>query len=384
MSQPQSLSKIELAPSVAGRSNNSLQDKNNVVIRGASSPRRSVQLMNNYTISTASPAFSNSIAQSLLFPIMKLLLILRNALLKIPALMIGGIMLFIGYCTLGLAVPWRIRQETQDHGAPVFTVVLAIFFALLWILDLLSFIKCVITSSAVKDNPSSFVYRYLTINQNNSSNDREENNSHSSRLRVCEKCQQYKPIRAHHCSICQSCILKMDHHCPWVSNCVGYYNYKYFCLFIWYSALGCHVSSVICFSDLYVELAQGFAQQWNVQEYKGPKSGWLLISSVLTLAFGITLTCFGSFHAYLVSKGCTTIEFGQGGHYGRTAKENFENVFGQKWYSWFLPVLTASGDGYEFSIQNSTFSKKLRRGFENESDSSGEESGYGISDIESS
>lgn len=32
--------------------------------------------------------------------------------------------------------------------------------------------------------------------------------------RQCRRCQTFKPERAHHCSICQRCIIKMDHHCP--------------------------------------------------------------------------------------------------------------------------------------------------------------------------
>nr|POE75066.1 putative protein s-acyltransferase 12 [Quercus suber] len=50
----------------------------------------------------------------------------------------------------------------------------------------------------------------------------------------CAHCQNGKPPRCHHCSICQRCILKMDHHCVWVVNCVGAHNYKFFLLFLVY------------------------------------------------------------------------------------------------------------------------------------------------------
>ena len=45
-------------------------------------------------------------------------------------------------------------------------------------------------------------------------------------VRYCEKCLAIKPDRSHHCSICEVCTLKMDHHCPWINNCVGFHNYK--------------------------------------------------------------------------------------------------------------------------------------------------------------
>ncbi|XP_049557283.1 palmitoyltransferase ZDHHC20 isoform X8 [Orcinus orca] len=38
--------------------------------------------------------------------------------------------------------------------------------------------------------------------------------SASKTIRYCERCQLIKPDRAHHCSACDMCVLKMDHHCP--------------------------------------------------------------------------------------------------------------------------------------------------------------------------
>ncbi|KAF7137633.1 hypothetical protein RHSIM_Rhsim07G0000800 [Rhododendron simsii] len=51
-------------------------------------------------------------------------------------------------------------------------------------------------------------------------------------VRYCRQCENGKPPRCHHCSVCQRCVLKMDHHCIWVVNCVGARNYKFFLLFL--------------------------------------------------------------------------------------------------------------------------------------------------------
>ena len=70
--------------------------------------------------------------------------------------------------------------------------------------------------------------------------------------RFCTACDIVKPPRCHHCSYCKKCVLKMDHHCPWINNCVGFFNYKFFMQFIFYTCLLCLFSfgcSLVSFVD---------------------------------------------------------------------------------------------------------------------------------------
>uniref|UniRef100_A0A804JS23 S-acyltransferase n=1 Tax=Musa acuminata subsp. malaccensis TaxID=214687 RepID=A0A804JS23_MUSAM len=42
----------------------------------------------------------------------------------------------------------------------------------------------------------------------------------------CAYCSKPKPPRAHHCRSCRMCVLDMDHHCPFIGNCVGAANHR--------------------------------------------------------------------------------------------------------------------------------------------------------------
>ena len=53
--------------------------------------------------------------------------------------------------------------------------------------------------------------------------------------KICKYCKEIKPLRTHHCSLCGICILKMDHHCPWINNCIGHNNQRYFLLFLFHA-----------------------------------------------------------------------------------------------------------------------------------------------------
>ncbi|KAK7448470.1 palmitoyltransferase akr1 [Stygiomarasmius scandens] len=48
----------------------------------------------------------------------------------------------------------------------------------------------------------------------------------------CIQCMARKPLRSKHCRVCDKCIARSDHHCPWVWNCVGSNNHRQFVLFV--------------------------------------------------------------------------------------------------------------------------------------------------------
>ncbi|XP_048463432.1 palmitoyltransferase ZDHHC17-like [Rhincodon typus] len=82
--------------------------------------------------------------------------------------------------------------------------------------------------------------------------------------------QIQKPVRSKHCAVCNRCIAKFDHHCPWVGNCVGAGNHRYFIGYLFF-LLG-----------MIIWMIYGCFLYWNIHcETNYPKDGfWTYITEI--------------------------------------------------------------------------------------------------------
>ncbi|XP_023331098.1 probable protein S-acyltransferase 23 isoform X2 [Eurytemora carolleeae] len=61
-------------------------------------------------------------------------------------------------------------------------------------------------------------------------------------MRLCHTCRSVRPLRAKHCRVCDRCVAQFDHHCPYISNCVGLRNRGWFLLFTLSVAINCSIT----------------------------------------------------------------------------------------------------------------------------------------------
>ncbi|KAG8089923.1 hypothetical protein GUJ93_ZPchr0011g27279 [Zizania palustris] len=124
------------------------------------------------------------------------------------------------------------------------------------------------------------------------------------KVKYCHTCLLYRPPRCSHCSVCNNCVERFDHHCPWVGQCIGKRNYRFFFMFVSSTTFLClYVFGFSWVNLLLISRKYGYGLGHAVLE--SPVSGFLIVYTFVTAWFVGGLTAF---HSYLACTNQTTYE----------------------------------------------------------------------------
>lgn len=189
--------------------------------------------------------------------------------------------------------------------------------------------------------------------------------------KICDTCYIVRPLRSTHCGICDNCIYRFDHHCPWIGTCVGKRNYPYFFIFLILLNLFQVYTAAVCIAHIVIKILD--IKNNIISDTKKKKDSilvgsvimslYLIIYVLLTMIFTTGLLFY---HIRIVKNDMTTKEELKkffknpfGNPYQRSTKSDFNSIiFAKISKKSLIDILNINKEMYE---KQKEYFKELRK-----------------------
>ncbi|XP_057788022.1 probable protein S-acyltransferase 23 [Salvia miltiorrhiza] len=132
---------------------------------------------------------------------------------------------------------------------------------------------------------------------------------------LCPTCKIIRPVRSKHCAICRRCVEQFDHHCPWISNCVGKRNKRDFVVFLCFGTITATIGAAVALQRIWTSvLPVPTGESWThfvLFNYPG-----LIAFLVMDAAIFIASATLLSMQATQIARNITTNEVANAIRYG--------------------------------------------------------------------
>ncbi|KAM7534208.1 hypothetical protein Aperf_G00000107614 [Anoplocephala perfoliata] len=197
----------------------------------------------------------------------------------------------------------------------------------------------------------------------------------------CIRCESVRPPRAHHCRKCDVCIIRFDHHCSILGQCIGLANMKFFMNLLAQASVSCFIGTVFNLPYVYRHVYSDWSIWSILLCILNPTPfafiGWLSVSQFflcimtsMCSALGPTLAVFFVYHLRQILRNQTSVEVLINNDRNPTEisyhdadmrpvnfdlgwRRNLEQVMGKRWLiSFFLPFVSSqqTTDGLSYPV----------------------------------